>query len=235
MSNKSYFRIKNSASQETSNSLEIEFYGDIVSDSSCKIQNEDTCPIEVKNILAEARGKDLNIYINSGGGDVLAGYAIGNALKNYRGKTRCFVDGIAASIAGYIAMCCDEIYMPENSYLMMHKPLSAIFGHADELNSRAELLNSMQKGIVAAFLQKAKDGITETQINEFMNANNGDGTWFTGKEAANYFNIKPLETLKAVACIGKIFEMYKNCPQIVNNQANRCQLEFLKLKHTNLL
>ena len=39
----------------------------------------------------------------------------------------------------------------------------------------------MQKGIVTAFLQKAKDGITEAQINEFMNANNSDGTWLTGK------------------------------------------------------
>ena len=229
-----FFKIRNYVYPKDKDCVSIEFYGDIVADSFSKSQNEDTCPIEVKNILAEANGKELHIYMNSCGGDILAGYAIGNALKNYTGKTVCHVDGLAASIAGYIAMCSDEIYMPENSYLMLHKPLSTIYGHADALIRRAELLNQMQQGIISAFLAKARDGVGEEQINEFINADYGNGTWFTGLGASKYFKINLTEPIKAVAYIGNNIESFKNTPQnlIKNPSKNvyRCKMELLKLK-----
>lgn len=75
------------------------FYGDIVSDWWGAWQEEDQYPDAIKNFLAEANGRDLNIYINSGGGSVFAGIAIYNMLKRYQGKKHCFVDALAGSIA----------------------------------------------------------------------------------------------------------------------------------------
>ena len=55
-------------------------------------------PEAIKNFLAEANGKDLNIYINSGGGSVFAGIAIYNMLKRYPGKKTVHVDALAGRL-----------------------------------------------------------------------------------------------------------------------------------------
>ena len=237
MDKNSFFKIRSYAAD---NSVNIEIYGDIVGDSFSKWQEEDVCPIDVRNVLAEAGGRDLNIHINSCGGSVVAGYAIGNTLKNYSGKKRCFIDGAAASMAAYIAICCDEIYMPANSYLMVHKPIADIKGNANVLNQRIKIMDGMQAGMVSTFLAKAKDGVTEEQINGFMNANNGDGTWFTGVEAAQYFDITVTDSIKVVAYIGESFRDCRNLPEKLVSKISkdlenkkvqcRCSLELLKMK-----
>lgn len=54
----------------TDTTADLYFYGDIVSDWWGAWQEEDQYPDAIKNFLAEANGRDLNIYINSGGGSV---------------------------------------------------------------------------------------------------------------------------------------------------------------------
>ena len=68
----------------TDTTADLYFYGDIVSDWWGAWQEEDQYPDAIKNFLAEANGRDLNIYINSGGGSVFAGIAIYNMLKRYK-------------------------------------------------------------------------------------------------------------------------------------------------------
>ena len=58
-----FYEFKNA----TETSVDLYFYGDIVSDWWGAWQEEDQYPEAIKNFLAEANGKDLNIYINSGG------------------------------------------------------------------------------------------------------------------------------------------------------------------------
>lgn len=62
----------------TDTTVDLYFYGDIVSDWWGAWQEEDQYPDAIKNFLAEANGRDLNIYINSGGGSVFAGIAMKN-------------------------------------------------------------------------------------------------------------------------------------------------------------
>ena len=64
-----FYEFKNA----TETSVDLYFYGDIVSDWWGAWQEEDQYPEAIKNFLTEANGKDLNIYINSGGGSVFAG------------------------------------------------------------------------------------------------------------------------------------------------------------------
>lgn len=59
-----FYEFKNA----TETSVDLYFYGDIVSDWWGAWQEEDQYPEAIKNFLTEANGKDLNIYINSGGG-----------------------------------------------------------------------------------------------------------------------------------------------------------------------
>src|SRR5258708_2102639 len=52
--------------------------------------------------LAGVKGA-LEVHINSGGGDVFDGIAIGNAIRGHTGPVTTVTDGIAASIASVIA------------------------------------------------------------------------------------------------------------------------------------
>ena len=107
----------------TDTTADLYFYGDIVSDWWGAWQEEDQYPDAIKNFLAEANGRDLNIYINSGGGSVFAGIAIYNMLKRYQGKKHCFVDALAGSIASLFPFVdSDKPTIPKNAYLMIHKP-----------------------------------------------------------------------------------------------------------------
>ena len=57
------FEVRN----ETATSADLYFYGDIVSDWWGAWQEEDQYPEAIKNFLSGQQGKNLNIYINSGG------------------------------------------------------------------------------------------------------------------------------------------------------------------------
>ena len=48
--------------------------------------------------MAKVKGP-LECHVNSGGGDVFDGIAIGNAIRSHKGPVTTVVDGIAASIA----------------------------------------------------------------------------------------------------------------------------------------
>ena len=72
----------------TDTTADLYFYGDIVSDWWGAWQNEDQYPDAIKNFLSNAEGKDLNVYVNSGGGSVFAGMAIYNMIKRHGEKNK---------------------------------------------------------------------------------------------------------------------------------------------------
>ena len=143
-----FYEFKNA----TETSVDLYFYGDIVSDWWGARQEEDQYPEAIKNFLAEANGKDLNIYINSGGGSVFAGIAIYNMLKRYPGKKTVHVDALAGSIASVIAFSDSEApTIPSNAYLMIHKPWAGCEGNAIEMRKMADTLDAVEAGILSVY------------------------------------------------------------------------------------
>ena len=136
---------------------ELFFYGDIVSSNWDAWQKEDQYPQNVQKLLSEIGNGDVDIHINSGGGDVFAGIAIYNMLRSCAGKKTVYIDGWAASIASIIAMAGDEIIMPENSYLMVHKAWTVAMGNADEMRELADRLDKIDSGILATYMQHTVD------------------------------------------------------------------------------
>ena len=132
-----FYEFKNA----TETSVDLYFYGDIVSDWWGAWQEEDQYPEAIKNFLAEANGKDLNIYINSGGGSVFAGIAIYNMLKRYPGKKTVHVDALAGSIASVIAFADSEApTIPSNAYLMIHKLWAGCEGEGVDIKTVKKLM-----------------------------------------------------------------------------------------------
>lgn len=214
MSKLGYLQVKNM----TDTTADIYFYGDIVGDEWEKWCETDTCPQDILDALAEVGGKDLNIYINSGGGSVFAGLAIYNMLNRAKGKKICHVDGMAASIASVICMAGDEIIMPSNSFLMIHKPSNIVWGNATEMRKMADDLDTIQIGIENVYKSKLKDGVDIEAIKDLMD----EETWLPAKDAEKYFNVTVIEENKAVAKLDmKSLDVYKNIPDTLKNLKNK--------------
>ncbi len=190
---------------------ELFFYGDIVSDSWSSWAEEDQYPMNVRQLLKEIDGSDLDIHINSCGGDVFAGFAICNMLRSLSGRKRVYVDGIAASIASVIAMAGDEIIMPENAYLMIHNAWSYAQGNAEDLRKVADTLDKIDSGIVATYMLHTADDITEKKIKSMM----ADETWLSGLDAEKIFsNVVKTEPAQAAASVsGRFSGRYHNIPK----------------------
>lgn len=203
--------IKNAANAE------LCFYGDIVSSSWERFQYEDTCPENIRSVVEIIGDRDIDIHINSPGGNVMAGLTIYNMLKNARGRKRVYIDGCAASIAAVIAMCGDEIIMPQSSFLMVHKPMvTVVDANADELSELINTLDKIESGIISVFLTKARDGVGEDEIREYLKAE----TWFSADEATEVFDTVTIDgTAKLTDKINVgSFKNYKNVPkQILNS------------------
>lgn len=189
------------------------FYGDIVSatwQSMC--YKEDKCPQDIADFLNQLDGyENIDIYFNSGGGDVFAGLAIYNQLKRYSGHKVGYVDGIAASIASVIMFACDELHFSTGAQAMIHKPLCITIGNADDHKESIKQLNLCEESILDIYEQHTKDGVTRDKLKVLMAAE----TWFNGKKLAEYFDVEVEERAAVVACTSDFFDRYTNIPQKV--------------------
>lgn len=196
--------------RETDDCVDLYIYGDIVCESMCKWYDEDTYPLEVKEMINAANGRDINVHINSGGGSVFAGIAIYNMLKNYEGTVTTYIDGLAASISSVIAMAGDRIVMRVGSNLMVHKPSIVMIGayNADDLSQFADTLDAIQDSIMQVYMDRMRPEASIDEIEELVNAE----TWMTSEEAIKYFDIEE-DRLEAVASVNSEFvERYLKAP-----------------------
>ena len=106
----------------TDTSCDLYFYGDIVDSWNGAWDDTDQYPEAIKSFLDEAKGKNINIFINSGGGSVMSGMAIYNMLKRHKGYKTVYVDGLAGSIASVIALAGDKIVIPKNAVETYNAP-----------------------------------------------------------------------------------------------------------------
>jgi len=108
-----------------------------------------------QNFIDDLNGLgDVVIRINSYGGDVFEGYRIGNEIKKHKGKTTASIEVLAASIASFIALSCDEIKVRGNSYLMGHNAISQKRGNMNDFRNLADNLESIQKPIFNIYAEK---------------------------------------------------------------------------------
>ena len=191
-------------------SADLYIYGDIVSSQWSKWEDTDTCPEDILSLLEPIQDvKNLNIYINSGGGSVFAGMAIYNILKRHKAYKTVYVDGLAGSISSIICMVGDKIIVPKNAYLLIHKPWAGVTGNANDLRKLANDLDGIEECIVNIYADRLKEGVDIEDIKTMVN----DETWLTGDKASQYFNIEVGEENKIVACTSDYFNNYSKLPK----------------------
>lgn len=143
----------------------IYIYGDIVSEKWWS--DTDVDPTTFKDELAELGDvNEIDVHINSFGGEVYAGFAIHNLLKQHKASINVYIDGIAASIASVIAMAGDRIYMPKTALMMIHNCWTWASGDSKELRKTAEDLDKVGEAIKSSYLNKVN--ITKEELERLL-------------------------------------------------------------------
>ena len=157
--------------------------------------------------------KQINLHIHSPGGDVFDGIAIYNLLKNHPANVTVYIDGLAASMASVIAMAGNEIIMPENAMMMIHKPWGIQGGDAEDMRKYADLLDRVENTLIPAYASKT--GKTPEELAEMLSAE----TWLNGKECVEQgFADKLAEPLVAMASIkSRKLEDFEKMPNEIKN------------------
>lgn len=110
----------------------------------------------VKDAFEKIKSDDVEIHINSKGGDVYASVAICNYIKDSNKNVTVVIDAIAASGASIIAMAGDNIKMYPNSLMMIHRASCYCYGNADGLRKIATDLEKFDKAVQASYMDHFK-------------------------------------------------------------------------------
>ena len=119
--------------------------------------------------------KTIDVYINSGGGDVLDGLSILRAMQLFDGVINTHIQGIAASIAGVLAMGGATRTMVDFGQIMIHDPSFA--GDAKITEQQQNAVDAVRTMLVSIFDKNTT--MTPEKISEIMAAE----TWINSDEA----------------------------------------------------
>lgn len=159
--------------------MKIKIKGTIIPDSYAETYEwfglDYTSPSSIQ--LPEGGSEDVDVEINSYGGDVYSGSEIYTALKSYPGRVTTIVTGIAASMASVIAMAGDVVKMAPTSQMMIHNVSTMTEGDKRIMSHEAEVLNGFDKTIANAY--RIKTGLDQEELLELMDKE----TWLTPQEA----------------------------------------------------
>lgn len=112
------------------------------------------------------KDEDIELEINSYGGDVFAGIDIMNTLRAHGGNVTLTITGIAASAASIIAMGADKIQMFSNTQLMVHNAWTIVAGNAKELRKKADDLDSIGESVLASYTHRVDAKTVEKLLDE---------------------------------------------------------------------
>ncbi|HHO5491339.1 TPA: head maturation protease, ClpP-related [Staphylococcus aureus] len=143
------------------------------------LEMDATSPKDIADSLPDTN-EDINVIINSGGGDVYSGSEIYTSLKTYPGKVNIKIVGVAASAASVIAMAGDHIEISPTAQMMIHNAWTMAMGDTNEMQKAVDMLDSVNRGIANAYINKT--GKTEDEILSLMNKE----TWFNAQDAVEH-------------------------------------------------
>ncbi|MBU3135060.1 ATP-dependent Clp protease proteolytic subunit [Clostridium gasigenes] len=138
------------------------------------------------------------MYFDSFGGNVFVANAIVSMLKRYKEDNNviinAYVDSASASSSSFLMMVADNIYLYENSVVLIHKPMLGANGaNADDLRDMIKSLDTMEDNIIIPlYMKHAKEGVTEQTIKDVMKK----GDWLSAQETSEIFDVVILSESK---------------------------------------
>ena len=137
---------------------------------------DEVTPQMFRSELNAAEG-DIDLWINSPGGDCYAAAQIYNMLMEYKGNVNVKIDGIAASAASVVAMAGTTVEMSPVATIMIHNPMTISIGDTHEMERTITFLAEIKESIINAY--ELKTGLSRAKISRLMDAE----TWMNAKKA----------------------------------------------------
>ena len=186
-----FWKLTNSTDEH----VDIDIYGDIGED----VFGESDTSVGAKaflDMLRQAKGKAIDLHVNSGGGSVFDAFAMMTALANHDGKVTAHVDGVAASAASFLLAAADEVRMSSAAFIMIHDASTVALGNSEQIRETAEWLDMIDCQLASIYAKRGTK--TEAEYRAAMD----ETTWFTAERAvewglADYID----EAVAAAACI----------------------------------
>lgn len=137
---------------------------------------EATSPKDVTEILKKHEDEDIQLTINSPGGDVFCASEIYTELKAHKGKVKSRIVGVAASAASVIAMAGD-VEMSPTAQIMIHNAWTIAMGDRNDMQGVSDFLKTVDRSIAKAY--EKKTGLNESELLSLMDKE----TWMDAEEA----------------------------------------------------
>lgn len=137
---------------------------------------DEVTPQMFRSELNAAEG-DIDLWINSPGGDCYAAAQIYNMLMEYKGNVAVKIDGIAASAASVVAMAGSTVEISPLGLMMLHNPMTVSIGDTHEMERTITFLSEIKESIINAY--EIKTGLSRAKISRLMDAE----TWMNAKKA----------------------------------------------------
>ena len=168
--------------------VDINMYGEVVSQHPIdwwtgeKILGNFIALDEFLSDIEEIKTKsNINIHINSVGGDFYAGLAIYNRLKSLNSNITTINDGLAASAASIIFQAGKTRKMNSGSNLMIHGVSGFLYDYYNIEQLRTIIKQFSAHNNAAIGVYSERSGKTKEECKSLMNGE----TWLTGQEAVD--------------------------------------------------
>ena len=130
--------------------------------------NDQVADLVVAQLLfleSEDPDKDIQIYINSPGGSVSAGFAIYDTMQYIKPHVSTICVGLAASMGAFLLLAGEKgkRYALPNADIMIHQPLGGAQGQASDIQIHAEKIIKTRKQLNAIIAERTGQSLKKIQ------------------------------------------------------------------------
>ena len=171
---------------------------------------------------------EIKVRINSNGGSVIDGFGIFSAIQNANTTVNTYIDGIAASIAGIIALAGNKRYIVDFGRIMIHDP------HFNKpqnevTDKEKEVLSHIKDSLVTIFTNNSnKDA---GQISAIM----ANESWYNAEDAITEgFIDEIIKTARIKELAAASIDIIYNAVKTVTTNENITETKPIKKTMENL-
>lgn len=155
--------------QQAGEQADIYIFGDI---TSFPCVESDVSAFRLARRLEQSENlSEINIHVDSYGGEVSEGFAIYNAIRNKNAHVKTYADGFVASAAIYPFLAGDERVANNVSAFYFHPVIGGQYGYAEDLREAADELDKLTEIGLGAFTAA---GMKEQAARDLINSK----TWY---------------------------------------------------------
>lgn len=192
---KPWFSVKNAITKpDGGKTVEAFIYGDIT--SLRWYENDVESKSFIDSLIEQEPFDNLDLHINSPGGDYFEGMAISSFLNERKYHITSYGDGLIASAATLPFLAANKRIIQNGAYMVIHKPVGSANGiNADEMRDGADKLDKIEKSLIENY--KAKSNLDDETLSEMVKKE----TWMGAEEAVKLGFADEISGFSVAACI----------------------------------